>query len=91
MAVEEAGPVAEQIRARIAAALAPEALEVIDESARHEGHAGWREGGQTHFRVRLRARRLEGMSRIARHRAVHEAIGRELIGRIHALAIEFID
>ncbi len=82
------GPVATEIRRRIEAALAPEQLEIIDESERHRGHAGWREGGESHFRLRLRAPSLARMSRLARHRAIHAALGRDLMARIHALAIE---
>lgn len=80
--------VAEEIRARIEATLAPERLEVIDESERHRGHAGWREGGETHFRLRIAAPGLEGLSRIERHRAVHNALGPDMVARIHALALE---
>lgn len=81
--------VAEEIAARLRAALAPERLAVEDQSERHRGHAGWREGGQTHFAVRLRASRLDGLSRLARERAVHKALGAELMARIHALSITF--
>ena len=77
-----------QIRHRLEAAFAPASLEVIDESEGHRGHAGWREGGQTHFRVRMRAETLGPMTRLERHRAVHAALGPELVGRIHALALE---
>ena len=79
---------AEDIRARLEAAFAPERLEVVDDSARHRGHAGWREGGESHFNVLIRAPAFAGMSRIERHRAVHAALGRELVGRIHALALD---
>lgn len=78
--------IADEIRGRLAV-LQPSELEVIDESESHRGHAGWREGGQTHFRVRMRAPQFAGQSRIARHRAVHAALG-DLTGRIHALALE---
>ena len=77
-----------QIRHRLEAAFAPASLEVIDESEGHRGHSGWREGGQTHFRVRMRADALGPMTRLERHRAVHAALGPELVGRIHALALE---
>ncbi len=80
--------VAEEIRVRIEAALAPDRLEVIDESERHRGHAGWREGGETHFRLRIMAPGLAGLPRIERHRAVHRALGPDLVARIHALALE---
>lgn len=91
MKLSEEKPVEREIRQRLEAAFAPEALEVVDESESHRGHAGYPEGGQSHFRVRLAASALSGQSRLARHRAVHAALGAELIGRIHALAIEFPD
>ncbi len=80
--------VAEEMRARLEATLAPTRLEIIDESERHRGHAGYQEGGQSHFRVKIAAPAFDGMSRIARHRAVHDALGPDLVGRIHALAIK---
>ena len=80
---------AEQIRARLESGLEPESLEVVNESAHHAGHAGDDGSGESHFRVILSASRLQDLSRLARHRAVHTAIGPDLIGRIHALAIDF--
>lgn len=80
--------IVDEITERLQARFAPEALAVADESEGHRGHAGWREGGETHFRVRIRAAELGPMSRLARHRAIHDALGPGLIGRIHALAIE---
>lgn len=80
--------VADQIGAKLQAAFDPQDLEVIDESEKHIGHAGYREGGESHFHVRMKAAALDGMSRVARHRAVHQAIGAELIGRIHALSMD---
>lgn len=77
----------EEIRDRLTRAFAPDHLEVDDESERHRGHAGWREGGQTHFRVTIAADAFGPMSRIARHRAVHDALGQEVMARIHALAL----
>lgn len=79
--------VTEEIRATLEAAFSPRDLEVVDESERHRGHAGYREGGESHFRVRIRADAFAGLSRIDRHRAVHEALGPDLVGRIHALAL----
>jgi len=79
--------VAKQIEHRLATAFSPELLEVIDESEKHIGHAGYREGGESHFRVRIRAGIFGKMSRIERHRAVHQALGRELTERIHALQL----
>ncbi len=79
--------VEDEIRRKLAAAFAPRALDVVDESESHRGHAGYREGGQSHFRVRIASGSFAGQSRIARHRAVHRALGPGLIGRIHALAL----
>lgn len=78
----------EEIRSRLEAAFRPTRLEVIDESEKHRGHAGWREGGESHFRVRIAAPDFAPMSRIDRHRAVHAALGKPLVTRIHALALE---
>ena len=69
-------------------ALDPVDLEVLDESERHLGHAGWKEGGETHFRVRITAPAFAGKSRLAMHRMVNEALAAELAGGVHALAIE---
>ena len=80
--------VEDEIRTRLQAAFTPALLEVRDDSESHRGHAGWREGGQTHFSVTIAAPAFAGMSRIDRHRAVHAALGRELVARIHALALD---
>ncbi|KUJ76818.1 BolA family transcriptional regulator [Ruegeria marisrubri] len=77
----------EEIRARLQAAFDPRELEVVDDSERHRGHAGYREGGESHFNVRIRAAAFEGKSRVARHRAVHAALG-DIVERIHALALD---
>jgi BolA protein len=80
--------VAEEIRTRLEAQFRPTRLDVVDESERHRGHAGYREGGESHFRVTIAAPVFGPMSRIDRHRAVHEALGRDLVARIHALALK---
>lgn len=80
--------VADEIRDRLSAAFQPTTLMVEDESERHRGHAGYQEGGESHFRVEISAPAFTEMSRIERHRAVHEALGPELVGRIHALALK---
>lgn len=69
------------------AALAPSELEVIDESEQHRGHGGWREGGETHFRVKIRAAIFAGQSRVQRHRAVNDLLAPEFARGLHALAI----
>lgn len=78
--------IADEIREALAG-LSPQSLEIIDESEAHRGHGGWREGGETHFRIRMVSARFADQSRLARHRLVHEALG-DLTGRIHALALE---
>lgn len=76
------------IAAKLRAAFAPAVLQVIDESERHRGHGGWREGGATHFRVVMRAAAFDGMSRVARSRAVHAVLRDEIEGGVHALALD---
>jgi len=80
--------VTEEIHAKLHAAFQPTHLVVVDDSESHRGHSGHREGVQTHFNVEIRAPAFAPMSRVARHRAVHAALGAELIGRIHALALD---
>jgi BolA protein len=66
---------------------APDQLDVTDESHQHHGHAGWREGGETHFRVEIVSPAFAGKSRLERHRLVNAALSEELAGGVHALAI----
>ena len=73
---------------KLTAAFAPQVLEVLDESENHRGHGGWREGGETHFRVRLVSAAFAGKSRVERHRMVNQVLDVELKGRVHALALE---
>jgi BolA family transcriptional regulator, general stress-responsive regulator len=80
--------VTEEIRARLEAEFRPTRLDVVDESESHRGHAGWQEGGESHFHVTIDAPAFAPMSRIERHRAVHAALGQDLVGRIHALALK---
>jgi len=69
-------------------AFLPESLDVADESHLHEGHAGHRPGGETHFRVYIVSPAFEGKSRIERHRMVNATLAAELAGSVHALAIK---
>ncbi len=78
--------VAARIRERLAA-LEPLALELVDESAQHEGHAGWRHGGNTHWRLTIVSPRFAGKPTVARHRMVYQALGELMQDPIHALAI----
>ncbi len=68
-------------------AFSPESLDVSDESHLHEGHAGHRPGGETHFRVYIVSSAFRGKSRIERHRMINAALAAELSGGVHALAI----
>lgn len=78
----------DRMRDKLLTALEPVYLDVIDESHNHEGHGGWREGGGTHFRVKVVSPAFAGKSRLAMHRMVNEALAAELAGGVHALAIE---
>jgi BolA family transcriptional regulator, general stress-responsive regulator len=82
-----ATPVADAIRARLAAALTPCLLELVDDSARHAGHAGARPEGESHFRLTIVALAFAGRSRLERHRLVFAALGDLLQTDVHALAI----
>jgi BolA protein len=75
------------ITQKLTSAFAPESLRVEDESHRHEGHAGHRPGGETHFRVYIVSDAFRGKTRIARHRLINEILSAELADRVHALAI----
>ncbi len=76
------------ITRKLTEALTPASLEVIDESHLHEGHAGHRPGGESHFRVKIVADAFAGKSLVDRHRLVNEVLAEELTGQIHALAIK---
>lgn len=82
-------PTAGQLQARLQAVLQPTALEVIDESSQHHGHAGANGSGSgTHFRVRITSHLFTGKSPVARHRLVYDAL-QDFMGQgLHALAIE---
>ncbi len=79
--------VADEIRERLTVAFAPVRLEVVNDSHRHAGHAGDDGTGESHFRVLIRAPALADLGRVARHRAVHAALG-DLTARVHALALD---
>ena len=75
------------IAQKLTEAFTPLSLKVEDESDRHQGHAGHREGGETHFRVYIVAEAFRGKSRLARHRMINATLADEIAGGIHALAI----
>jgi BolA family transcriptional regulator, general stress-responsive regulator len=81
-------PVKHTITNKLREAFTPESLDVIDESHLHEGHAGHRPGGETHFRIYIVSDAFEGKSRVERHRLINDALAAELAGPVHALAIK---
>jgi BolA family transcriptional regulator, general stress-responsive regulator len=80
-------PVKDEIEARLIAAFRPERLEVMNDSHRHAGHSGDDGTGESHFSILLRSDILAPMTRVARHRAVHAALG-DLNTRVHAIALD---
>lgn len=79
---------AENMRKKLEAALQPVVLEIEDDSESHRGHGGYREGGESHFNMKLVANAFEGASRVARQRMVFEVLKEELAGPVHALSLQ---
>lgn len=75
------------IEAKLKLAFRPQALDVRDESSQHEGHSGWKPGGETHFRVYIVAPAFAGKSRLEMHRMINDVLADELATSVHALAI----
>ncbi len=80
--------VAQEIHDKLSVAFSPVDLQVVDDSASHVGHASAPGGGESHFNVRIRAAVFVDQNRLARHRAVHAALGEDLLCRIHALSLD---
>jgi BolA protein len=76
------------IRTKLTAAFAPDQLEVIDDSASHEGHLGHDHGGETHFVVKIVAAEFAGLSRVERQRRIYAVLSHELLTQVHALQLE---
>lgn len=79
--------VKDEIEQRLTAAFDPTRIDVVNESHKHAGHSGDDGSGESHFRIVLRAASLAQMTRVARHRAVHAALG-DLNTRVHAIALD---
>jgi BolA protein len=80
---------ADRLRRKLSAQFTPIQLEISDESARHVGHAGYRERGETHFHVAIVSVAFAGQSKVARHRAVYAVLAEEMQeDGIHALALD---
>lgn len=82
------GVVSETIRSKLEAAFSPNRLEIEDDSARHHGHAGSRDGGESHFNVLIEAKAFEGRQQLTRQRMVYQALAEELAGPVHALSVK---
>ena len=83
------GQVADEIRRKLTEALAPERLEIIDDSDKHAGHAGHRESGESHFTVRVASAKFAGLGRVERQRIVNAVLIDDIRpDRIHALSIQ---
>jgi BolA protein len=80
-------PTADLITKKLTEAFSPQSLKVVDESHQHEGHAGSRPGGQTHYRVYIVAQAFKKKTRVERHRMINRTLSSELEGGVHALAI----
>jgi BolA protein len=77
----------ERIREKLTKAFAPQALEVVNDSYRHAGHAGSPGTGESHFSVKVVSAAFAGKSRLERHRMVNQVLAEELAGKVHALAV----
>lgn len=81
-------PMADTLEKKLKSALNPAHLEVIDNSHHHIGHAGYREGGESHWKVVIIAEAFNGKNRLQRQRLVNAALSEELKGPIHALEMD---
>ena len=81
------GPVAQGMKARLEAAFAPTRLDIIDDSVKHQGHAGHREGGESHFTVVIEAPAFAGLGRVERQRRINKVLAEDLAGPVHALSL----
>jgi len=79
---------AQIIEKKLKVAFDPEVIELTDDSEKHRGHGGWREGGETHFHLRMVSASFKGQGRVQRQRAVNKVLAEELAGPVHALAME---
>jgi BolA family transcriptional regulator, general stress-responsive regulator len=79
---------AEIITEKLQKAFQPEKFELIDDSEKHRGHGGWREGGESHFNLRMTSGHFAGQGRVQRQRAVNKVLAEELAGPVHALSMD---
>jgi BolA protein len=82
------GAIFEAIQTKLTAAFSPSRLEIQDDSSRHAGHSGAREGGESHFNIVIEAEAFQGAAKVARQRMVYKALADELAGPVHALSVK---
>jgi len=82
------GAVTDAIRRKLEATFSPVRLDIADDSERHRGHAGHREGGESHFTITIESAAFAGVGRVARQRMVYTALADELAGPVHALSVK---
>lgn len=80
--------VADALRRKLTSSLAPTALEIVDDSARHAGHAGASGAGESHFNIAITSEAFLGLGRVQRQRLVYAALAEELAGPVHALSVK---
>jgi BolA family transcriptional regulator, general stress-responsive regulator len=85
--VDFMGAVADSIHAKLVAAFAPERIDLTDDSDKHAGHAGARDGGESHFSVAVVSAAFAHKTRVERQHMVHKALEQELAGPVHALSV----
>ncbi|HWE44536.1 MAG TPA: BolA family protein [Caulobacteraceae bacterium] len=81
-------PVADSMRSKLEAAFSPQRLEIVDDSHRHAGHEGARDGGESHFSLTIQCDAFAGRSRVERQRLINQVLKDELAGPVHALSIK---
>ena len=82
------GAILDAIQDKLQRQFQPQRLEVVDDSARHAGHAGAREGGESHFNVTIVSEAFRGAPKVARQRMVYRTLAEELSGPVHALSVK---
>ncbi len=82
------GTVADRLRRKLEAGFGPQSLHIVDDSDKHAGHAGAREGGESHFTITIVAPAFAGLNRVARQRLVYATLAEELAGPVHALSLK---
>jgi BolA family transcriptional regulator, general stress-responsive regulator len=80
--------VAQEMKSILEDAFAPEILEIRNDSSKHAGHAGDDGSGESHFHITIKSPAFANMNRLAKHRAVHSALGQDILTRVHAMGLD---